>query len=931
MVGLSAADIATVERAETDCVVAESDAAGHIAAGHAAADSTPVESVAVNHVVAEMQQACKPSSKRAPELSADGFVREQAPIASYGSWTALAIAAESAMAGLAAAVSTAAEFVAAGSAAADRVTAEGIAAYRVAVGSATVGHAADNRATAAESAVVGLAAAVSTATEFVAAGPVAADRVAAEGIAANCTTVAERTSVSDDAAGDCGAAGPMAEDSVAGRPAGGGALGMAGFELLEPQPPGHWAEAVPDNACNAEGLTEEERANRALRSKYVAVQGPMFAVMMFSTKTVINYSQGDYKFVREALATNARLHAIDAARSGGGTMPSKWAAAKIVVDTVGIVAAPAEFDMPEPCATNLTALYTRHWSEARPMDQLLGLSSLTMTSALLGVLDVELNGQTACFPGDWRPNKELGTLLKNIHNTELKDIKVLTRLILFVQRVITTVSKVFYHDTPALATSGSVTVTDPATQQQQLPQQQQQQQHQPPSPHAQWGRQWQQRQRHQQQQQQQQQPQQQPQQQQPQQQQQQPLQQPQQQQQQQPPLQQREEEPWQQQQPQLSPTHPQWGHQWQQQAPTPPQALQDEFAGMVIPLRSRWNACMPCALLMQAHGTCVDGLSQVPDHILDEAIVLKGKACMDPDAPAWPSDVARLLVNMGIGLVMVEPATWEVWQIQPPRVARFAVLAHSPNHVDLVLVSESGCGRLLLLPEVIRFIDHFRFSRVAPTLNEPLGKLEEWTPRSRCQVTSGDVPHTAPTEPLCATTSPTARPPAPLQPTILSHANNLPPGATEAANALASDVVGTPSGLFSCARPSAARGVHAVSAIRGVSAPAVVAPAASAPQSTLQAGRPSAAQGEHAVSATQGVSAPDVVAPTAGALLSALQAGGLSAAQGAHAVPPMPGVSAPVVVAAVASSSLSALQDGMLSAAQGTHAAPATQGVGTTP
>ena len=239
---------------------------------------------------------------------------------------------------------------------------------------------------------------------------------------------------------------------------------------------------------------------------------------------------------------------------------------------------------------------------------------------------------------------------------------------------------------------------------------------------------------------------------------------------------------------------------------------------------------MPCALLMQAHGTCVDGLSQVPDHILDEAIVLKGKACMDPDAPAWPSDVARLLVNMGIGLVMVEPATWEVWQIQPPRVARFAVLAHSPNHVDLVLVSESGCGRLLLLPEVIRFIDHFRFSRVAPTLNEPLGKLEEWTPRSRCQVTSGDVPHTAPTEPLCATTSPTARPPAPLQPTILSHANNLPPGATEAANALASDVVGTPSGLFSCARPSAARGVHAVSAIRGVSAPAVVAPAASAPQ-----------------------------------------------------------------------------------------------------
>ena len=51
------------------------------------------------------------------------------------------------------------------------------------------------------------------------------------------------------------------------------------------------------------------------------------------------------------------------------------------------------------------------------------------------------------------------------------------------------------------------------------------------------------------------------------------------------------------------------GDQWQQQAPAPPQALQDEFAGMVIPLRSRWNACMQCALLMQAHGTCVDGLS----------------------------------------------------------------------------------------------------------------------------------------------------------------------------------------------------------------------------------------------------------------------------------------------------------------------------------
>ena len=44
----------------------------------------------------------------------------------------------------------------------------------------------------------------------------------------------------------------------------------------------------------------------------------------------------------------------------------------------------------------------------------------------------------------------------------------------------------------------------------------------------------------------------------------------------------------------------------------------------------------------------------MPDHILDEAIVLKGKACMDPDAPTWPLDVARLLVNMGIGLVMVQ-------------------------------------------------------------------------------------------------------------------------------------------------------------------------------------------------------------------------------------------------------------------------------------
>ena len=94
----------------------------------------------------------------------------------------------------------------------------------------------------------------------------------------------------------------------------------------------------------------------------------------------------------------------------------------------------------------------------------------------------------------------------------------------------------------------------------------------------------------------------------------------------------------------------------------------------------------------------------------------------------------------------------------------------------------------------------------------------------------------------------------------------------------------------------------------GVPAPAVVAPAASAPQSTLQAGRPSAAQGVHTVSATHGVSAPEVAVPAAGTSLSALLVDKLSAARGAHAVPAMPGMSAPVVVAAVASSSLSALQ-----------------------
>jgi hypothetical protein len=68
-------------------------------------------------------------------------------------------------------------------------------------------------------------------------------------------------------------------------------------EILESPPLGRWAEAIPDDAYNAEGIQEEERANRALGSKYVAVQGPTFEVKMFVTQTVINYSQGDYTFV----------------------------------------------------------------------------------------------------------------------------------------------------------------------------------------------------------------------------------------------------------------------------------------------------------------------------------------------------------------------------------------------------------------------------------------------------------------------------------------------------------------------------------------------------------------------------------------------------------------------------------------------------------
>ena len=113
----------------------------------------------------------------------------------------------------------------------------------------------------------------------------------------------------------------------------------------------------------------------------------------------------------------------------------------------------------------------------------------------------------------------------------------------------------------------------------------------------------------------------------------------------------------------------------------PHQVLSDELARMVWPLRTRLgqglNSCMQISLLMQAHATCVQGLSHVPENILDEAIAFKRDVGMDIDAPTFPCEVARLLVGMGIGLVMVEPATWGVWKVQPPRVARFAVLVHS--------------------------------------------------------------------------------------------------------------------------------------------------------------------------------------------------------------------------------------------------------------
>ena len=204
---------------------------------------------------------------------------------------------------------------------------------------------------------------------------------------------------------------PSPPASPPGTPEGGGsaptgeAMELEPGEILESLPSERWEEAIPDDAYNAEGIREEERANRALSLKYVAVQGHTFEVRMFGTQTVINYSQGDYTFVRMALATNVRLLAIDDARIKGYPPPSKWAAMKIVVDTVSIVAKPNEFDMPEPCATNLAALYTRHWSEARATDQRLGLSPLIMTSALLGVLDDELNGQTAFVPGSWRPSQ----------------------------------------------------------------------------------------------------------------------------------------------------------------------------------------------------------------------------------------------------------------------------------------------------------------------------------------------------------------------------------------------------------------------------------------------------------------------------------------------------------------------------------------------
>ena len=183
----------------------------------------------------------------------------------------------------------------------------------------------------------------------------------------------------------------------------------------------------------------------------------------------------------------------------------------------------------------------------------------------------------------------------------------------------------------------------------------------------------------------------------------------------------------------------------------PHQVLRDELAKMVWPLRTRLghglNSCMQISLLMQAHATCVQGLSHVPENILNEAIALKRDVGMDIDAPTFPCDVARLLVSMGIGLVMVEPETWGVWKVQPPRVARFAVLVHFPGHVEPVLVKGRKRGKLLLLPEVIEFINYFGFSPVAPTLSEPLGALEDRLHQLPLLNTPACRPAMAPAEP----------------------------------------------------------------------------------------------------------------------------------------------------------------------------------------
>jgi hypothetical protein len=249
----------------------------------------------------------------------------------------------------------------------------------------------------------------------------------------------------------------------------------------------------------AGSVAGSERSCRHSQQQHTTEPSPTFGVKMFSTPTIVLYSVRRYDQARQILTDHPRFLAIDEAKATAATMPGKWARTKLIVDTVSIVAEPrADFDMPEPTPSKLAALYSMHWTVVRPTEEKLDISPLTMTSVLLGVLDGERDGQTATYPGTWRLTKELGRLLKDIRNTELEENKVLTRLILFVQRVINTVSNVSYHDTPAPAVSGSVTVTDPAKQQQQQQQQQplqqqqeeprQQQQPQPPSPHPQWER-----------------------------------------------------------------------------------------------------------------------------------------------------------------------------------------------------------------------------------------------------------------------------------------------------------------------------------------------------------------------------------------------------------------------------------------------------------